>query len=269
MPRASQRGETPGEPMPCLDPPWPEHEEDDGRRAAALGHQLGFHVARVDVAAAGVADVHDPAEARAALCALLSVSEALDRDQREIVEDFYFYLYAHAKGKGWEPSKIATLLSICREVFDSDMSTNDPAKDMNSSFDRLERLLLKHAVFRPPKSVGVFDEDDASAPERERMGPGVFKRTTPAVQRCKRRLGRLSWRVRSRRLAAATGRDARVFRGGGVAAPPRLPRGYSEGTRRRVANVRARRSKASWTGCSTTTTATGSSTRSASRGGSA
>ncbi|KAH8068719.1 flagellar C1a complex subunit C1a-32 [Aureococcus anophagefferens] len=81
-------------------------------------------------------------------------------DARARVHDFYFYLFAFSRENRFSHEKTSTLLSICRDVFDGDMGTNDPAKHMGTSFERLEGMLLRHAVFRPPKSIGVFDEGD-------------------------------------------------------------------------------------------------------------
>ncbi|KAH8053836.1 flagellar C1a complex subunit C1a-32 [Aureococcus anophagefferens] len=78
-------------------------------------------------------------------------------DARARVHDF-FYLFAFSRENRFSHEKASTLLSICRDVFDGDMGTNDPAKHMGTSFERLEGMLLRHAVFRPPKSIGVFDE---------------------------------------------------------------------------------------------------------------
>ena len=42
-------------------------------------------------------------------------------------------------------------------------ATSDPAKTVAASFAELQRLLLMHAVERPPKCVGVFGRDDVEA----------------------------------------------------------------------------------------------------------
>lgn len=119
---------------------------------------------------------------RRTLAGLVKVSDSLSSEQSEIarssvaaspragqlprlvfaaqVHDFYFYLFAFSRENRFSHEKTSTLLSICRDVFDGDMGTNDPAKHMGTSFERLEGMLLRHAVFRPPKSIGVFDEGD-------------------------------------------------------------------------------------------------------------
>ncbi|KAH8077186.1 flagellar C1a complex subunit C1a-32 [Aureococcus anophagefferens] len=79
---------------------------------------------------------------------------------KQVHDFFYFYLFAFSRENRFSHEKTSTLLSICRDVFDGDMGTNDPAKHMGTSFERLEGMLLRHAVFRPPKSIGVFDEGD-------------------------------------------------------------------------------------------------------------
>ena len=93
-------------------------------------------------------------------CGALNVSEALDAQQREIVQDYYFHLYAFAKAKGFDAKKAGTLLSIGREIFDADAATNAPSESMEKSFERLEAQLLRHAEFRPPKALDIFDEGD-------------------------------------------------------------------------------------------------------------
>lgn len=106
-----------------------------------------------------LADLHEPDEVRRQLRCL----GPRDEQQAAVAADLYFYCYVFGREQGFSPLKLATFLSICKEVFDFDMSTNDPAMTMELSFDRLERLLLLHAVDRPPKSVGVFDRDDVAA----------------------------------------------------------------------------------------------------------
>ena len=85
----------------ALQPPFPEHRpEDQPARQAAVENELKFHTARLDVAAIQrLYDVHDTAEMREELRSALNVSEALDAQQREIVQDYYFHLYAFAKAK--------------------------------------------------------------------------------------------------------------------------------------------------------------------------
>ena len=146
----------------ALQPPFPEHKpEDQPARQAAVENELKFHTARLDVAAIQkLYDVHDTAEMREELRSALNVSEALDAQQREIVQDYYFHLYAFAKAKGFDAKKAGTLLSICREVFDADAATNAPSESMEKSFERLDAQLLRHAEFRPPKALAIFDEAD-------------------------------------------------------------------------------------------------------------
>ena len=146
----------------ALQPPFPEHKpEDQPARQAAVENELKFHTARLDVAAIqNLYDVHDTAEMREELRSALNVSEALDAQQREIVQDYYFHLYAFAKAKGFDAKKAGTLLSICREIFDADAATNAPSESMEKSFERLEAQLLRHAEFRPPKALDIFDEGD-------------------------------------------------------------------------------------------------------------
>jgi len=124
---------------------------------------LDFHIARVDVTSTNLNEIHDGVELRRTLNSILSVSDSLSAEQTEIVQDFYFYLFAFAREQRFSDEKTSTLLSISREVFDGDMGTNDPAKHMGTSFERLQDMLLRHAVFRPPKSIGVFDEADVKA----------------------------------------------------------------------------------------------------------
>ena len=146
----------------ALQPPFPEHKpEDQPARQAAVENELKFHTARLDVAAIqNLYDVHDTTEMREELRSALNVSEALDAQQREIVQDYYFHLYAFAKAKGFDAKKAGTLLSICREIFDADAATNAPSESMEKSFERLEAQLLRHAEFRPPKALDIFDEGD-------------------------------------------------------------------------------------------------------------
>lgn len=102
-----------------------------------------------------LSELHEPDEVRRQL--------VVDLGCDALAADLYFYCYVFGREQGFSFEKLATFLSICKDVFDFDMSTNDPAMTMQVSFDRLERLLLLHAVERPPKSVGVFDRNDVAA----------------------------------------------------------------------------------------------------------
>ena len=147
---------------PALQAPFPAHvAEDQPARQAALETALKFHTARLDLAAIQrLYEVNDSAELRDELRRALNVSEALDAQQQGIVADFYFHLYAFANARGFDAKKAGTLLSVCRDVFDADAATNAPAESMEKSFERLERELLRHAAFRPPKALDIFDESD-------------------------------------------------------------------------------------------------------------
>ncbi|KAJ1460346.1 flagellar C1a complex subunit C1a-32-domain-containing protein [Pelagophyceae sp. CCMP2097] len=107
--------------------------------------------------------IYEPAKTRAFLLEVLQGKEGFDSKQLEIIADLYNYSWAFCKERGFDARKASTFLTICRNVFDFDISTNDPAKDMASSFKLFQTALLMHAVERPPKTVGVFDEGDVKA----------------------------------------------------------------------------------------------------------
>ncbi|KAJ8601601.1 hypothetical protein CTAYLR_008462 [Chrysophaeum taylorii] len=107
---------------------------------------------------AALAEIHDPLELRRRLVAIFGATSP-----DAVVGDFYGILYTFARARGFSKTKMAIFLTICQVVFDADVRTNDPTQTMDASFKKLEALLLKHSVERPPYSVGIFDQADVAA----------------------------------------------------------------------------------------------------------
>ena len=84
-------------------------------------------------------------------------------EQLAIAADFHDFNYAFCQEQAFDVAKGSAFLSICKTIFAADTATNDPAKPVAASFAELQRLLLMHAVERPPKCVGVFSRADVEA----------------------------------------------------------------------------------------------------------
>ena len=78
--------------------------------------------------------------------------------------NFFFYSFAFCKDSGLPPPKVSTFLSILKEVVDYDVSTPcSPDYTMGKSHDLFVKLLMSHAVDRPPHSVLIFSRSDVSS----------------------------------------------------------------------------------------------------------
>ena len=76
-----------------------------------------------------------------------------------ILVDYYFHHYAYCKAQAFSARQTCSMLSLAQHVFRSDM--NDATSSAESSFAEFEKLILRHAVERPPVSMQVFSEDQA------------------------------------------------------------------------------------------------------------
>ena len=76
-----------------------------------------------------------------------------------ILVDFYFHHYAYCKAQAFSARQTCSMLSIAQHVFRSDM--DNATSSAESSFSAFEKLILRHAVERPPVSMQVFSEEQA------------------------------------------------------------------------------------------------------------
>ena len=109
--------------------------------------------------------LHDPDDVRAALIEALGPDpETLSPDQIEIAADFHFYNFTFCRDQGFTPHKTSAMIAILRALFTTDLATNEPSDTMAASYQRMEKLIIMHAVERPPACVGIF-----SKPEVEKI----------------------------------------------------------------------------------------------------
>lgn len=60
-------------------------------------------------------------------------------------------------------SPLNNITTLDRWAFEKDMRTNDSTSSLKASFRRFEELILRHAVDRPPWTMGVLDPKDIGA----------------------------------------------------------------------------------------------------------
>ena len=75
-----------------------------------------------------------------------------------VVVDFHFYNLAFCRNVGFSPAKVSTFCSIMKELLLHDGDAVQ--RRCETSFDDLKALILKHSVWRPPRSDGVFSKED-------------------------------------------------------------------------------------------------------------
>merc|ERR1712039_717754 len=78
----------------------------------------------------------------------------------ETLADMHFHNHSFCVSRNFAPNKTSTLLSIMKLVLEESVSNRLP---VNESFDVFKTWLLKHAVDRPPWSVGIFTFEDVQA----------------------------------------------------------------------------------------------------------
>jgi len=78
----------------------------------------------------------------------------------EILADMHYHNYNFCVSRNFEPNKTSTLLSIIKLVLEEAVKGRLP---VDNAFDVFKKWLLKHAVDRPPWSVGIFNFDDVKA----------------------------------------------------------------------------------------------------------
>mmetsp|Transcript_36518 Transcript_36518/g.66936 ORF Transcript_36518/g.66936 Transcript_36518/m.66936 type:complete len:201 (+) Transcript_36518:82-684(+) len=78
----------------------------------------------------------------------------------EILADFHYQNYSFCVAKDFSQEKTSTFLSVMRQVLDDAISLR---LDVDCASDVARDWMLKHAVQRPPFSVGIFTYSDVKA----------------------------------------------------------------------------------------------------------
>lgn len=94
---------------------------------------------------------------------ILADSLGIDQDEGmrlDIIADMYYHLHAFCKAQGFGAEKTSTLLSITKYLHEGCV---EQRLSMEEAYDEFKRLLLKHCVDRPPRSIGVFTFEDSKA----------------------------------------------------------------------------------------------------------
>ena len=104
----------------------------------------------------------DEGQVRIMLSEFLHLDVAFEGSEkkRNIATDFHFFNYAFCKAQAFDPLRTATFMSIMTEVFQADARSNSFDRNIATSVQYFQQLLLKHSVERPPNSVQVFAEAD-------------------------------------------------------------------------------------------------------------
>lgn len=100
---------------------------------------------------------------RALLIDFFKIGEShSDPRKVEIATDFHFYNYAFCKESAFDALKTSTFLTLMNKLMLDDVAIICRHHTVKDSYDSFQKLLLRHSVERPPKSVGVFSEKDVS-----------------------------------------------------------------------------------------------------------
>lgn len=103
------------------------------------------------------------AETKAAVRQILASCLKVDQSPgilTEILTDFHYHNYSFCITRDFNVLKISTFLSIMKYVLEESVRSR---LTMDSAFDEFKEQLLKHAVERPPWSVGIFSFNDVKA----------------------------------------------------------------------------------------------------------
>jgi len=79
--------------------------------------------------------------------------------RREIVADMHYHNYSFCRKCGMSAVKTSCFLSIMKALLEESVAQRLPVEAASALF---LKWLLKHAVERPPKSVGVFSYEDVT-----------------------------------------------------------------------------------------------------------
>ena len=88
----------------------------------------------------------------------IGTSSRANSSSASIIVDFHFYNLAFCRQAGFSPEKVSTFCSIMKQVLASDVGAVH--RRCEHSFEKFKELRLKHSVWRPPRSEGVFSKED-------------------------------------------------------------------------------------------------------------
>lgn len=108
---------------------------------------------------AQIASAETKAEVRQLLKEHMKVDQP-DELRAEVLTDMHYHNYSFCVSRSFPPEKISTLLSIMKIVLEDAVRLR---LDPEDAFGLFQEWLLKHAVERPPRSVGIFSFDDVTS----------------------------------------------------------------------------------------------------------
>jgi len=115
-----------------------------------------------DIAEADLAQIaaaRTKAEIRQLLKEHLKVDQP-DEFRAEVLTDMHYHNYSFCVSQAFPPEKTSTVLSIMKIVLEDAVRLRLTPED---AFQLFQDWLLKHAVERPPRSVGIFSFDDVKS----------------------------------------------------------------------------------------------------------
>lgn len=83
-------------------------------------------------------------------------------EKQSFLLDFHLHNYSFCRQRHFQLDQTSVFLGICQTLMKRDFA-RDSVTDLNSSFRFFQSLLLSHSVNRSPKSVGIFDRNEAAA----------------------------------------------------------------------------------------------------------
>lgn len=89
----------------------------------------------------GVKDIIDGA---------LLIRKSYSAEKADIALDFYYDCYCFCGASAFSARKTATFMSIMHDAFIRDSLNYSPAWTIMKSYERLEQVVFKHSVQRPP-----------------------------------------------------------------------------------------------------------------------
>jgi len=108
---------------------------------------------------ATVAAAETKAEIRQLLKEYMKVDQP-DELRAEVLTDMHYHNYSFCVSNSFPPEKTSTLLSVMKILLEDSVRLRLEPGD---AFQLFQDWLLKHAVERPPRSVGIFSFDDVKS----------------------------------------------------------------------------------------------------------
>lgn len=107
----------------------------------------------------GLETTLDVATIKESIDDILAVSKSYDSERANIALEFYFDCYCFCGKMAFSSRKTASFLSIMHEAFIRDSRSIYPAWTMAMSFEKLQAILFKHSVQRPPQRYSLTCAD--------------------------------------------------------------------------------------------------------------